>query len=168
MSLPRLGQIHFFLASPLQTHRNFFFLNARAGQKRCISQNSPTLGASCYAQKRSNTTVASDGEILFNGLLLTANSSHLTATAGHLTQQILIIKHSEYWLKSSNQETAYKIIKSCKTATNVNCCIKYSSKYTKMKKTFNAYSFAACQTFIIRKLEAFLSTNQTRSGVKGR
>ena len=84
--LAQIGSNPFRLGQPLQTHPNFFFLNARErGKKIYISQNSPTLGASCYALKSSNPTVESDGEILFNGLLLTASASILTATAGHLT-----------------------------------------------------------------------------------
>ena len=58
----------------------FVFFSGRGSQKLISQKNSPTLGASCYALKSSNSTVESDGEILFNGLLLTVNAGHLTAT----------------------------------------------------------------------------------------
>ena len=122
----------------------------------------------CYALKSSNSTVESDGEILFNGLLLTANAGHLTATLLVIWQQNLIIKHAKYRLKSSNQETVDKIIKLWKTTSMSTVVTNTQSKYTINEENTHSYSFAACQIIIIRKLEPFLSTNQIRSGVKGR
>ena len=148
MRLPRLGQIHFVLASPYKHTKISSFWMPERGKKIYISQNSPTLGASCYALKSSNPTVESDGEILFNGLLLTANSNH---------------QNSRYRLKSSNQETIYKIIKSWNSNTFEPSSWILENKHQLMRSAFSIHPIRSSHILYLPTKElhcAFLSVNQ--------
>ena len=144
--LAQIGSNPFLLGQPQQTHQNFFFLNAREGQKYIFLKIAPRWAPVVTLRRarirQSNPMGRSYSMDSFWQQML----SNLTATAGHLTA-ILIMKHSEYRLKSSNQETAYKIIKSWKQQLMWTFVANILSKYTTNEENTQFLQLCSMSTY---------------------